>query len=96
MDDLATLAGLLTQAANSPLEANGFTVRRLLDRAYRAIEAGRKRIPAGPNTADFDAAIDFLTISKSPSAFSPEEVREALHEAADLVRVLNLALEDRS
>jgi hypothetical protein len=96
LEDLSTLASQLIRVANTFASPADFPVRRLLDRAYRAIEAGRKEVGMAPSMADYDVAIDFLTMSRSPEKFAPDEIKETLLDAADLIRTLKIILDAKN
>lgn len=93
---LTGLVAELVRAANTFDGLGDFEKRRLLDRAYRSIEEGRREIGVHPSQTEYDAAIDFLTISRSPESFSLEEQRAALLDAAEMLRTMKILLDAKA
>ena len=83
----------LVRAANEFERLGDFEKRRLLDRAYRMIQEGRNQIGMERDRSDSDAAIDFLTMSRSLDKFTPDEIKEALLDAADMLRTIKIVLD---
>lgn len=83
----------LVRAANEIDRLGDFERRRLLDRAYRTIQDARNEVGMEQDGTDYDAAIDFLTMSRAPEKFSIEEFKEAFLEAADMIRTLKIILD---
>lgn len=83
----------LVRAANEFERLGDFEKRRLLDRAYRIIEEGRSQIGMARDRTDSDAAIDLLTMSRAPDSFTQDEIKEALLDAADMLRTIKIVLD---
>lgn len=93
MESLPQIVSELVRAANEYDRLGDFEKRRLLDRAYRTVQEARGEIGVAPELADTDAAIDFLTISRAPDRFTDEDIREAILDAADMIKNLKIILD---
>lgn len=96
MTPLTDLISELIRAANTFDRLGDFEKRRLLDRAYRAVEDGRREIGVHPSQTEYDAAIDFLTMSRSPESFSLDEQIEAFLDAADMLKTIKILLDAKA
>lgn len=96
MTPLTDLISELIRAANTFDRLGDFEKRRLLDRAYRAVEDGRREIGVHPSQTEYDAAIDFLTMSRSPESFSLDEQKEAFLDAADMLKTIKILLDAKA
>jgi hypothetical protein len=94
LGSLPSFISELVRAANEFGRIGDFEKRRLLDRAYRTVEEMRAEIkPSERRGSDYDSAIDFLTMSRSLESFTTDEIKEALLDAADMLRTLKIVLD---
>lgn len=96
MSALPAFVAELVRAANDFDNLGDFEKRRLLDRAYRTIEEGRNQIGIHHSQTEYDAAIDFLTMSRAPEQFSLAEQKSALLDAADMIRTIKIILDAKA
>jgi hypothetical protein len=66
---------------------------RLFDRTWRTIREGREATGIQPSRTKTDRAMDFLTMSRSVELYSDDEIKGALLEAAEMIRVLKIMLD---
>lgn len=95
MNELPEFIAELVRAANEVPKLSEFTRARLLDRAYNTIRDCREKIGVAQDSLDRDPAIDFLTMSRSIPAFTDDEIKTALLEAAGLLRDLHIIIDTK-
>lgn len=96
MSPLPDFVSELIRAANEVDRLSQAERGRLLDRAYTTIRDGRDQVGMAQDSLDRDPAIDFLTMSMSIPMFSNEEIKAALLEAAEVIRVLKIMLDAKT
>ncbi|AUX78369.1 hypothetical protein [Sinorhizobium fredii] len=83
----------LIRAANGPGQLTHYEISRLLDRSIDTIRDMREQTGAEGAHHARDVLIDLRISSERARDLSAEEVKDALVDAADVIRTLKMLLE---
>ncbi|MCA1371388.1 hypothetical protein I6F15_29200 [Bradyrhizobium sp. BRP14] len=83
----------LIRAANEPNKLTADEVSRLLDRSIDTIGDMREQTGVAGSHSAKDVLIDFRVARERARDLSAEEIRDALVDAADVIRTLKIVLD---
>ncbi len=83
----------LVWAANQVDHLTAFEKRRLLERAVVTIREMREQVGMRPSETEPDSVIDLQTAAAGIETRTGDNVREALLDAADMIRTLRIILD---
>ncbi|MEY9199410.1 hypothetical protein ABIA16_004589 [Sinorhizobium fredii] len=84
----------LIRAANDSNRLNPFVVTRLLNRCISTIRDMREQVGGSGSNRTKDVLIDLQAAVAQAEDLTSEEIRDALVDAADVIRTLKITLDD--
>ncbi|WP_037456438.1 hypothetical protein [Sinorhizobium fredii] len=84
----------LIRAANDPDKLSPFVVTRLLNRCISTIRDMREQTGGSRSNRTKDVLIDLQAAVARAEDLTSDEIRDALVDAADLIRTLKIMLDD--
>ncbi len=85
----------LVRAANHVEQLTNFEKRRLLERAVVTIREMREQVGIPESRTAADAVIDLQTTAGGIERRSADEVKAALLDAAEMIRILRIILDGK-